>query len=346
MKKIAVVAYETNAAVCSSMMMHVEMMNDAGFNVTLYLHEAVPVKYFSSYNIIKHQYSSFKELRSWLSENKEDCIWCTNSLYVLLLRVHRIKLPVYIWQQGDGPAESYMRHHNRLRCFVLKKILRYAFKTVSGTIFVSDSMRDYYIQNYRYNKPSAVVPCLSEFSGVEVSVDKIPNSFVYIGGLSVWQCFDEILLLYKRIRKPNSVFHIITLDKETAISKVKSIIGSLDGIEIYSITDRKKIPEILNKFQFGFLVRKDDVVNLVSSPIKFLEYLSCGINVIMTEAVPAYAEIVKKYKIGTVVRLEDDHIVINEFSDNAKDVYNQLFDRGLYVRRYKKLMQSNESCNR
>ena len=320
------------------MMMHVGMINDAGLEPILYVQRSVPKQLFDNYSYEIRPFDTIKRLKELLILDQVDCVWCTTALYLLKLSINGINIPLYLWQQGDGPAESFMHHHNIIRVWILKFLLSCAFRKAAGVVFVSDSMRDYYYNEYGFNKPNIVVPCLSEFADNKINVERIPNSYVYIGGLSVWQCFEDILALYKKIRKPSSTFHIITLDTDSAISKVESIIGSQDGIMIYSIKDRSKIPEVLNKFQYGFLIRKNDIVNQVSSPIKFLEYLSCGVDVIMTDAVPAYANIIQDYHVGTIVDLNSENIIINKYSDQAKKVYQELFNRERYVERYKSLL--------
>ena len=339
MSKIAVIAYETSRAVCSSMMMHVSMMADCGHDITLVISDNVNHQWFEEYNYKKETYSSRHELKKILNSKDFDKIWCTNSVYVLYMKLIGIKLPIYLWMQGDTPAESYMAHHSKLRLYLLQRVVAYSFKKVAGIVYVSDAMKGYYETHYKHTaKNNIVVPCLSEFAGIDVKTERIPNSFVYIGGMSVWQCFDEILQLYKQIRTDETVFHIITLNTDKAKQKVIDVIGDTTNIEIYSIKEREKIPTVLSQFQYGFLIRRNDVVNLVSSPIKFLEYISCGVNVIMTDAVPSYSKIVEKYGIGTVLSMNAP-IHINQFVRGAQDVYNKLFNRGIYVEKYRNLLK-------
>ncbi len=332
------VAFETNYAVCSSMLMHVDLMADCGHKINLLISSKIAPDCFKDCNYEKSYFSSKKDLKN-LFKNHYDYLWCTSHVYVNYLKfIVGVKCPILLWQQGDGPSESYMHHHSKFRSFLIRQSLAIAFKMVKGVIFVSNTMADYYRNQYRFNKAYIVVPCLSEFGSFNTSIEKIPNSFVYIGGLSVWQCFDETLQIYKSVRSDDSVLHIITLDINKAKEKVRSIIGDEKNIEIYGITDRSRIPEVLSKFQYGFLIRRDDIVNYVSSPIKFLEYLSCGVNVIMTSAVPEYAKIVEEYHIGTVVDLNSESYIINEFSNKSKEVYNALFDRGYFLNCYKNFL--------
>lgn len=338
MSRIAIVAYETNPAVCSSMMMHVDMMADCGHDIVMLIQNKVDMSLFKDYSYKKDSFEKPSELPELFSKYKTEKIWCTNVMYFIKL-VRLTKLPIYLWKQGDAAAESYMKHHSYLRKWVLQLIDAYTLRKVAGVIYVSDAMKEYYEKKYGVKTKSIVVPCLSEFANTKIeNVERIPNSFVYIGGLSVWQCFDEILKLYAKIRTYKSVFHIITLNTEAARKKVIDIIGDDKNIEIYGITDRTQIPGTLNKFEYGFLIRKNDVVNQVAAPIKFLEYLSCGVNVIMTDAVPSYAKLVKENNVGTVVDMNAENITINPYNPNAKEVYKKYFNRESYVDKYRSLL--------
>lgn len=334
---VAIVAYEDNPAVCSSMMMHVDMMVEAEYSIVMFVRNDVPKSYFFDVKYPIEYYTKLSELPSLLERYHVSKLWCTTPGY--LLKLSRFtKLPIYLWKQGDTAAESFMKHHSYIRKWIIHLIGFIAFRITKGVIYVSESMKDYYEKVYAIKKNSIIVPCLSEFSQTGIKVERIPNSFVYIGGLSVWQCFEETLQLYAKIRKPDSIFHIITLDVETARNKVLDIIGDDNNIEIYGIKDRTKIPSILNQFQYGFLIRKRDIVNMVAAPIKFLEYLSCGVNVIMTDAVPSYAKLVKENHVGTVVELSDTNISINAYNAKAKEVYAENFDHTYFVKEYHKLL--------
>ena len=86
------------------------------------------------------------------------------------------------------------------------------------------------------------------------------------------------------------------------------------------------------------LSEKNDVVNQVAAPIKFLEYLSCGVNVIMTNAVPSYAKLVEDNNVGTVVDMNFENITINPYNPNAKEVYKRYFNRESYTDKYGDLL--------
>lgn len=344
MKKIAFIADYGIPAIWYAMKQHIDMIIDAGFPVLIYHkkgngEDLIPPKY---HNMLVF-YDDIKDLRHMLlHEEKVDYVWCPNFIIILKLGLNvasRKKL-VY-WVQGTVPDESFLRNRSRARWIALYILEKVAFFYTKKFVFVSQSMQKFYEHRHRLEvkgKEGVIVPCLSEFEGFDSQKERIPQSYVYIGGLSAWQCFNEMLDVYKKLETPNSVLHIITLDIEKAKKLVNAKFEHPYNIKIYSITDRKRIPEVLSQFQYGFLIRKRSPVNHVASPIKFLEYLSCGLNIIMTDAVPSYAKIVKEQGVGTVIDLNSDKIEINPYAKKASRLYNELFARDKFVDRYKALL--------
>ena len=58
MSRIAIVAYETTPAVCSSMMMHVDMMADCGHDIVMLTQNHIDQSLFKDYN---YQMDSFEK---------------------------------------------------------------------------------------------------------------------------------------------------------------------------------------------------------------------------------------------------------------------------------------------
>ena len=183
---------------------------------------------------------------------------------------------------------------------------------------------------------------MSEFSR-NFNVIKKPNSYVYIGGLSVWQQFDKTLLIFKQILKyeKNSVLHVITFDIEKANRKINDVFSDRDNISVYSILNRVEIPNILSQFEYGFIIRECNLVNYVASPIKFAEYLACGVKPITTNAMPHYVELIKKFNCGVIVdydNLENIEISHDNDSSNTKKAYDAYFALDRIIELYQKIL--------
>ena len=61
------------------------------------------------------------------------------------------------------------------------------------------------------------------------------------------------------------------------------------------------INQLLAGADYGFLLRKDDPVNKVSSPTKFAEYISAGLNIIMTDCIGDFSDYAFINQMGIVL---------------------------------------------
>lgn len=339
-RKVAVIILEYKPAVWFAAKQHIDLLISAGCEVSLFCLEETSSEFLKS-NYRTFVFPNLIKLISSKYLKSVQIIWTIDFMTILKIYPFLIfkKKKIVYWVQGDVPAESFLRHRNKFREFVLRTIERMAFCVSKSYVFVSDSMSEYYEKKYSIaKKGKIVVPCLSEFADYKVQKTKIPNSFVYIGGMSAWQCFEKIVSLYKQIKTENTIFHIITLDVEKAKAMVLREISDTENIKIYSIKERAKIPEILSQFERGFLIREESSVNFVSSPIKFLEYLSCNVDVIISKTIPSYAKIVEEEKVGLVLKSNDKIKALPPFSGNARKVYTKMFDKSVFVDRYKRLI--------
>ena len=77
---------------------------------------------------------------------------------------------------------------------------------------------------------------------------------------------------------------------------------------IISIHDipHKDVYKYLSASDIGFLIRSNHILNQVSSPIKFAEYLVCGNPVIITPWVGDQSDLVNIYDLGVVIEGEKE----------------------------------------
>lgn len=334
--------YGNQISIWNCIKQHIDLMMLVGVNVVILLPESESSNYIQEK--YRSQILSFHDKRDFkrkVLDSEIDVIWYPTNRIMNQYGNPSKRCRILLWIQGSDADESWMRNHSRLRVMALNFLERRVFHKADGLIYVSEAMRLFYESKYKHPFNNyAVVPCVSDFHDYEPSVERKPESFVYIGGLSAWQCFEEIVDIYSKVRTTNSIFHIITMDTDNAKKIVKSKLGDVKDISIYSVTDRNRIPDILSTFQYGFLIRKESPVNYVSSPIKFQEYLSCGVNVIMTDAIPSYAKLIKENNVGTIVDINKlDCVKINPFSPKAREVYKRCFDRGQFVEQYRQLIE-------
>ena len=347
------IAYDCdNKAVWNALKLHVEFVKELEDNVSFLV-------YKSYYNIVKmdypdkniYTYTSLFDLMVKLIQIKETNIFSPvifSTLAAFPSKIFKFK-KVYYWVQGSIPEESFLKHQSKPKYHILSTLEYLALSASSKNIFVSTHMQFYLEQKYHKNfNKSIIVPCISEFS--YDGLEKEKDSFVYIGGMSAWQRVDIMLQMFNQILeyKPNARLYIATLEKEVAQKEVEKYLDSkyLNSIEILSITNRAEISSFLSTKEYGFLIREDIVVNNVSSPIKLAEYLSCGVNVIISDAVKSYAPIVEKQKAGISMNSAENIVEkLKSFThntSNAIDVYQKYFSKEEQLNSYNMLLNRKE----
>lgn len=223
---------------------------------------------------------------------KDDIYIVTTAIDALLLSLKRRKNILY-WSQGIAPEESYMYHRSKPRYNILSRIEKEALKRTKVCLFVSNAMKDHYENKYKIKINNFYIfPCFNTTICKEAFFEtgKYDNNyFAYAGNLSLWQCFDETLQIYKSfedLNLPNTKLLVLTKDKIKAEDKIKTL-----GIKNYEIgfTSKEELPTVLAKAKFGFVIRKYDPINVVSTPTKISTYLSCGL-------IPIYGDCIQSFK--------------------------------------------------
>lgn len=263
------------------------------------------------------------------------------------LRVKLKGLQYIYWSQGIWPEESYMRHHNHTRLRICGAIEKYALKHAAFVLCTSEIMKRYYEQKYRidFTGKYYIMPCSNEIihqDSFDVLQKYQNNVFCYIGGTSVWQCFEETLALYKKIEERQKDAKLLLMIKERDYAE-KLI--SKYGIKNYEI-DYVPVEQLqlrINNAKYGFAIRNDDPVNFVATPTKIFTYLANGIVPIYSKSLMAIDLILSEtdYK----VRYENNENILNILSfmerpidacrikDDYMKIYNEYYCKDEHVKK-------------
>ena len=191
--------------------------------------------------------------------------------------------------RGLISAESFLRNRSRTRKYFLESVEKFVFERSDRIFTVSHALKKHLTAQYGV-RPIQVIPCLVELPRDFPAVGGRPlNSFVYIGSLSAWQGIVEALRLFKDLDLPGKSLTIFTEDLEQA-----QRLAARHGVEAsVSQLGDKTFGDVLKNYEFGFVLRPDNVVNRTASPVKFLEYCSCGVIPICSPNLGDYSEIFK-----------------------------------------------------
>lgn len=271
-------------------------------------------------------------LNDYKKNEKFDYIVCANIWQVLQSWLHIIgsKKKIIFWIQGAVAEESYLKNNSKIRFYILKIIENICLYLSDAYIFVSPYMKEFYSSKITVkDKPNLIVPCISDLE--YHSVEKVPLSFCYLGGMSEWQNFPKIIQMMTKINEkyPHSSFKVATNETLIANDVISNFASTTlkNKIQLCSLSSKKEIEEFLSTCEYGFLIRDDILVNQISSPIKMAEYLSCGVNIITTQAIRSYSPLLSN--AGIIIEKIDDINNINFQADTgaALNLYNEVFSQ-------------------
>ena len=237
---------------------------------------------------------------------------------------------ILYWVQGTSPDESFMRNHSYIRKWAISAIEYVALRKAKYVFMVSKGMLDYYKRKYHkdLSYKTYIMPCYN--SEIKKTLFMTPrkydnNTFCYVGGLSVWQCFPETVDIYKKVEDaiPNSFFKVFTGDKEKAESILKD-----KGVKNYSVCHaaHDKLLEAIADCKYGFIVRKESPVNYVATPTKLSNYMSAGLIPIVSNTVAFFSEILGKSQYSVILdenRSIDQIIEMSQQKISADSVYEE-----------------------
>jgi len=166
-----------------------------------------------------------------------------------------------------------------------------------------------------------VLPCKIDpkvFSSPDKDISKkrlgLDGRFVvcYLGSLAWYQLPDQSVRVFKCIQKiiPNSIFLGITTAPETMRGYlIESGICESD-FHVMRVSS-PEVVEYLPAADLGLLLREDNPVNAVASPVKFAEYLACKVPVLLTRKIGDFSLLAQCNRVGDVldIHCSDDELM-------------------------------------
>lgn len=256
------------------------------------------------------------------------------------------------WSQGCWPEESLMRNNSKVRFVIAGFIERMALKRAEFVFFVSNSMHDFYKNKYRidFYKKSYIMPCFNDVIHEETFNDEKykENIFCYVGGTSIWQCFEETIELYSKIESVllNAKLLLLVKDKEKALKVIEKYGVKKYEIDYVSILE---LPARLSKVKYGFVLRKDNPVNYVATPTKVLTYISSGVIPIYSDSLVGIKSILNdtRYKIEYkndgyiqhIIDMSREQIDYKDVKREFMEVYLKYYDRERNIKNISKIFE-------
>lgn len=247
--------------------------------------------------------------------------------FYFIRKLNSFKFKIFYDFRGLVYDESFLRNGSYFRKSFIFLAEKYIARKADYLGAVSYNLKQFLTETFKTTVPIFVNPCT-----IEKVVKKNPPStseikFVYMGGLSAWQCFDDILYLYKNIADLLNKSSLTVITTQTDYAEGKILKLGIKNSTVKSLTHTEVINDLPN-YDFGFLIREELLLNKVASPIKFLEYTSNGVIPIITKGIGDFSEQVESNKLGIVLNSAKVNLKINDINTYLKDehIYQRLYD--------------------
>lgn len=229
-----------------------------------------------------------------------------------------------------------------------------AVESADFKIAVSDALVNYWRNEYKYNQTNhVIIPCtlskdfLNSFPSEKeifdlrkkMGFDKDDVVIVFSGSVSGWQSMKESDKMFLKLLESNIRIKILLLGEH-----------KLNDYEVYhKYPDRvfqkkvesKEVLMYLYMADYGWLVREQSVTNKVASPVKFAEYLSAGLRVIISENLGDYSDFCVKHHCGVLWKNNEPMLINSVPYDEKYRIYQlsrEYFIKEKYAQEYQKIL--------
>jgi len=241
--------------------------------------------------------------------------------------------------------------------YLLRRLERWAIRRADAIACVSERLRQ---RTLRWQPAAAgkvvVIPCcydpgiarrdkeaIERLRG-ELALDPARDFVLaYAGSLSAWNRPEAILAVFRAFRAVRSRTRLLLLTAD--LPAAQATFGSDKDVIIRSVPHRE-IQHYLALADLGLLLRDRSPVNRVASPVKFAEYLACGLPVLVSPGVGDCSDIVRRERVGCIMDAElplpqvVSDIVAHraDLRNRCREVAARYFDGDRYVALYKRLV--------
>jgi hypothetical protein len=230
-------------------------------------------------------------------------VYATN----LALMMRTIFSKIKIVYDGRGAIAAEVAEYNvgngSIDIKAIEAMERKAIIASNYRLAVSNALVKYWERKYNYTSTNhVVVPCTVDDTFIKTEFTPTTNAtinVVYAGSLAGWQSLQLLQQIIVNILQNNSTATF------TFLSDEHELITQLQIQFPTRITQQKvshnAVCSALMQADYGILFREQSVTNSVASPVKFSEYLACGLQIIASEHIGDCSAQVLENNLGVII---------------------------------------------
>ena len=272
-------------------------------------------------------------------------------LALSLKRKNKIEKVIY---DGRGAIAAEWKEYDVISNSTMKEEISILEKEVvlnsDYRIAVSNQLVNYWKERFEYkSNKHVVIPCTLNkiFEEVIISLDNIDSTrkslglknddivFIYSGSVAGWQSFDLLYTFIKPILNSNEKFKIIFLSDWD--QNIKNLKNEFESQVLCKKVSQYDVPHYLMASDYGLLIREETITNKVASPVKFAEYMACGLKIIISENLGDYSILIDdNILLGYKIKSNFKSFPKVDFHEKMKikDIGLELFSKSNYNEKY------------
>jgi hypothetical protein len=331
-------------------------------------------RFFFNRRSIKNEYPQalvypmFPKMSNWRSTSYLLLLLCR--LYkpqtVIARSVMASKLALVVRDRGlcrkvvyDGRgaiASEWNEYHVVDDLYLLSKIAAFEKEVIQLSDFrisVSRALVSLWKKNYGYlGQEHIVVPCTLSESFVnnqitgeairqkrsEMQLSDDDTVFIYSGSLAGWQSFDLTQSFIEPVLKSDKKNKIVFFSPSD--SCIHRLMQQFPEQVMLKHLDSNKVHEFLIIGDYGLLIRENSETNKVASPVKYAEYLSSGLKVIISSNLGDYTELSREKNWGVLDSVFKPTMAKPTLDEKLRlsGEAKMMFAKKHYMAEYKKLL--------
>ncbi|MGB5894930.1 MAG: glycosyltransferase [Ignavibacteriaceae bacterium] len=279
----------------------------------------------------------FMSLRKIISENRIKILHARSLLPATLSYLLKIfnykKIKVIYDNRGvyiDEMIEIDKWKKNGIKEKIFRQIEYQVERYCDKIVVVSNYFKTYLLKKHKKDI-TFKIDVISNRTLIDMNIDltqKYSNKtvLVYSGSCAIWQNSFELKKLFTQALNifDDVIFKIISYEPDKFQNLFSADSALLDKINIDSV-EPQKVKDELRKCNCGILLRENNLINNVSSPLKFAEYLAAGLPVLLSEGIGDTESIINEYNVGVVIKNNNYIVALKELKQllNDKDLYHR-----------------------
>ena len=169
-------------------------------------------------------------------------------------------------------------------------------------------------------------------------------TFVYAGNMSKWQCVNESIGLFSKIKEklPEASLTILTADQNEA----RALLSKHNVEAEVKYVSLSKLSAEMGKYKYGFLLRDDILINNVATPTKMNSYMASGVIPVFSDVISDFKDVFSPLKhivtcgkddfnssIEQIVKIEEQGVDAREVLNEYRGVFGTYYNRDAYITR-------------